>query len=123
MPTRLARIVYEHAERETGRGPSSGAGERSSSVTRSPESPPYGRRTGRGGPTPPERSPAPDAIRPGRTRSGRELATRLQRGGSGLSRGDEPGTGQTLDQRHGGEEHDRHQERRIMALKASSVFQ
>src|SRR5262245_48238078 len=54
-------------EREAGRGPSSGEGERSSYVTRSPDSPPSGRRTGRGGPTPPERTPAPAATRPGRT--------------------------------------------------------
>src|SRR5215510_624914 len=52
------------AEREAGRGLSSGAGMRSSCVTHSPDSPPCGRRTGRGGPTPPERTPAPDATRP-----------------------------------------------------------
>jgi len=46
---------------ETLRDPSSGAGELSSCVTHSPESPPGGRRTGFGGPTPPERSPAPAA--------------------------------------------------------------
>jgi len=59
-------------ERETGRGLSSGAGELSSYVTHSPESPPFGRRTGRGGPTPPESSPAPDATRPDRTLGIRE---------------------------------------------------
>src|SRR5215510_8162248 len=63
----LARIIHERTGREAGRGPSSGAGERSSCVTRSPESPPSGRRTGRGGPTPPKRSPAPAATRPDRT--------------------------------------------------------
>src|SRR5215475_15071834 len=48
-------------------GPVVGAGVRSSCVTHSPESQPYGLRTGFGGPTPPERTPAPDATRPGRT--------------------------------------------------------
>jgi len=59
--------MHELPEGETGRGLSSGARERSSSVTRSPDSPPSGRRTGRGGPTPPERSLAPAATRPGYT--------------------------------------------------------
>src|SRR5499433_3355859 len=52
-----AEISARFSEREAGRGLSSGAGERSSCVTRSPESPPCGRRTGRGGP--PERPPPP----------------------------------------------------------------
>src|SRR5215470_5007474 len=61
-----------------GAGPSSGAGELSRCVTHSPESPPSGRRTGFGGPTPPESSPAPDA-RPGHTGCIREQS-RLDRG-------------------------------------------
>src|SRR5215831_17455997 len=68
----LVRTIHEHVEREAGRGPSSGAGERSSYVTHLPESPPSRRRTGFGGPTPPERSPAPAATRPGRTCGTRE---------------------------------------------------
>ena len=60
-------IIHEPAEREAGRGPSLGAGVRSCCVTRSPESQPAGLRTGFGGPTPPERSPASDVTRPGRT--------------------------------------------------------
>src|SRR5262249_39270781 len=63
-PPNLARIIHEQTEREAGRGPSAGAGGRSSCVTHSPDSPPCGRRTGRGGPTPPERTPTPDATRP-----------------------------------------------------------
>src|SRR5215831_3884639 len=46
------------------RVPSSGGGVRSCCVTRSPDSPPCGRRAGRGGPTPPERTPPPAATRP-----------------------------------------------------------
>src|SRR5262245_11394747 len=45
-------------------GPVVGGGVRSSGVTHSPQSPPCGRRTGRGGPTPPERTPPPAATRP-----------------------------------------------------------
>jgi len=60
----LVASPAEPPEREPGRGLSSGAGECSSCVTHSPESPPSGRRTGFGGPTPPEHSPAPDATRP-----------------------------------------------------------
>src|SRR5262245_62136888 len=68
LPGRAFRHSYLWREfMQARRGPSSGAGERSSCVTRSPDSPPCGRRTGRGGPTPPERSPAPAATRPGRT--------------------------------------------------------
>jgi len=70
--SRLAWMIHEHAQREAGRDPSSGAGERSGCVTHSPESPPSGRRTGRGGPTLPERSPAPAATRPDRTCGTRE---------------------------------------------------
>jgi len=66
------QAVHEHPEREGGRGPSSGAGVRSGCVTHSPESPPAGRRTGRGGPTPPERTPAPDTTRPDYSRDPRE---------------------------------------------------
>src|SRR5262249_1332282 len=61
--------------REAGRVPSSGAGERSRCVTHSPESQPSGLRTGFGGPTPPERSPAPAATRPDRTCGAREWST------------------------------------------------
>ena len=61
-------MIHEHANRETGRGLSSGVGERSSCVTHSPESQPCGLRGGFGGPTPPERSPTPDATHPGGTR-------------------------------------------------------
>src|SRR5499427_10930130 len=46
----LACTIREHAARAAGRDPSSGAGERSSCVTHSPDSPPCGRRTGRGVP-------------------------------------------------------------------------
>ena len=49
--------LIETPEREAGRGLSSGAGVRSSYVTHSPEAQPCGLRAGRGGPTPPERSP------------------------------------------------------------------
>src|SRR5215467_10131859 len=45
--------------------------------TRSPDSPPCGRRTGRGGPTPPEHTPPPDATRPGRTRGVRKWPARV----------------------------------------------
>src|SRR5215831_1049322 len=66
-------------EGEAGRGPSSGAGELSGCVTRSPDSPPCGRRTGGGGPTPPESSPAPAATRPGHTRGSSDWARRSRR--------------------------------------------
>src|SRR5215510_12801 len=82
-PTGASPAYSRTCERETGRGPSSGAGERSSCVTRSPDSPPSGRRTGRGGPTPPERSPTPDATRPGDTRGFREQAELASGGASG----------------------------------------
>src|SRR5215468_5020774 len=47
-----------------GRGLSSGGGVPSCCVTRSPESQPCRLRAGRGGPTPPEGTPPPDATRP-----------------------------------------------------------
>jgi len=60
----LVRTIHEDAEREAGRDPSSGAGECSSSVAHSPESLPFGLRTGFGGPTPPEHSPPPTPPAP-----------------------------------------------------------
>src|SRR5215813_2251310 len=55
---RLTRITHEHAEREAGRGPSPGAG---ALRLRHPLAwiAASRRRTGRGGPTPPERPPSP----------------------------------------------------------------
>src|SRR5262249_42163283 len=47
-----------------GRVLSSGGGSALGSVTRSPESQPYGLRAGRGGPPPPLAPPPPDATRP-----------------------------------------------------------
>src|SRR5262245_22876302 len=76
----LAGAVHQQTKREAGRDPSPGAGELSSCVTHSPEPQPSGLRTGRGGPTPPESSPAPGATRPGRTCGPREMVQATLRG-------------------------------------------
>src|SRR5262252_10183376 len=60
-----------------GRGPSSGGGVPSGSVTRSPDSQPCGLRAGRRGPTPPEGTPPPDATRPAYTCRTREFLGRV----------------------------------------------
>src|SRR5215469_2536980 len=58
------RGLFTTSGARDGRGPTSGGGVRSGCVTRSPESQPCGLRAGRGGPTPPERTPPPAATRP-----------------------------------------------------------
>src|SRR5262249_24436541 len=59
------RALFTTWGARAGRGRWGGGGVPSCCVPRSLESPPCGRRTGRGGPTPPERTPPPTATRPG----------------------------------------------------------
>src|SRR5215468_10643722 len=72
---RLAQMLRPRGARG-GAGPVVGGGGRSSYVTHSPDLPPCGRRTGRGAPTPPERSPTPAATRPDHTYGEREYSER-----------------------------------------------
>src|SRR5262249_15707090 len=74
------RAIPERPERETG-GSVVGGGVRSGCVTRSPDSQPSGLRTGRGGPTPPERTPPP----PPPARSHAQDFVKSQNGSSGTS--------------------------------------